>query len=97
MTMLNQACIRDVTVGLDGGLHMNPCSEIVKLSQRFRCEIRLHKGDRSVDGRSMLDLMTLGAERGTILRLETRGDGAEEALTALVALFERNFETEGTS
>jgi len=94
--MLNPVCIREVTVALDGGLHMQPCSDIVKLIQKFRCELWIHKGEKTVDGRSILDMMTLGAEQGAVLRLETRGDGAEDALAAIVGLFERNFLPDGT-
>lgn len=84
-------CTREVTVTLENGLHLGPSSQIVQLAQRFSAELSIRKGDRVVDGKSMLDLLTLAAEHGTVLVLEARGTDAAEALEALAALFERNF------
>ena len=76
---------------LENGLHLSPAAQIVKTAQSYRSSLVIQKGDRRIDGKSMLDLMTLAAERGARLRLEAEGDDAEEVLTAVVALFEGNF------
>ena len=91
----NPWCSREVTVNLENGLHLGPSSQIVQTAQKFGCELQIHKGDRQVDGTSMLELLTLAAERGTLLVLETRGPRAQEALEALVDLFDKNFPTTG--
>ncbi len=83
--------MREVIVNLENGLHLGPSSQIVQLAQRFNSELSIRKGDQVVDGKSMLDLLTLAAERGTVLALETRGADAAEALDAIAGLFERNF------
>lgn len=85
---------REVIVNLPSGLHMTPSGQLVQMVKKFECELSVRKGDRTVDGSSMLDLMTLAAEHGSVLNLEVRGDRAEEALDAIVRLFERNFEPE---
>jgi len=82
----------EVVVMLENGLHLSPAAQIVKTAQAFRSTLVIQKGDRRIDGKSMLDLMTLAAEYGAKLRLETSGDDAEAALRAVVALFERNFD-----
>ncbi|MGE5194416.1 MAG: HPr family phosphocarrier protein [Deltaproteobacteria bacterium] len=84
-------CTREVVVKLENGLHLGPSSQIVQLAQKFGSELSIRKGDRTVDGKSMLDLLTLAAEHGTVLVLEARGPDALQALDAIVALFERNF------
>lgn len=76
---------------LENGLHLGPSSQIVQLAQKFGSELVIHKGNRTVDGKSMLELLTLAAEHGTVLVLEARGADAEQALAAIAALFERNF------
>jgi phosphotransferase system HPr (HPr) family protein len=86
-------CTRDVTVSLESGLHLTPCNQIVELAKTFHCELRIRKGEKIADGRSMLDLMTLAAEFGETLRVEGLGDGAEQAVGAIVNLFERGFPT----
>ena len=83
---------RDVVVGLTNGLHLTPSSQIVQLAQKFGCEFQIRKGDRLVDGKSMLDLMSLAALCGEVLRLEARGDDAEHAIALVAGLFERNFD-----
>lgn len=87
----NQSCTREVKVALENGLHLGPSSQIVQLAQRFASELTIRKGDRVVNGKSMLDLLTLAAEHGTVLQIEARGDDANDAIEAVVALFERNF------
>lgn len=87
-------CTREVIVNLENGLHLGPSSQIVQLAQRFSCELSIRKGEQVVDGKSMLDLLTLAAERGTVLALEARGADAAEALAAVAGLFERNFVTD---
>jgi phosphotransferase system HPr (HPr) family protein len=84
-------CTREVIVKLENGLHLGPSSQIVQLAQKFSSELLIRKGDRTVDGKSMLDLLTLAAEHGTVLELEARGTDAAAALEAIGALFERNF------
>jgi phosphocarrier protein HPr len=87
----NPTCTREVVVRLENGLHLGPSSQIVQLAQRFKCEVLIRKGERTVDGKSMLDLLTLAAEHGTILELQVQGDDAAQALEAIASLFERNF------
>ena len=77
---------RDVSVGLENGLHLAPASEIVRLVKQFGCELQLRKGDRTADGTSMIDLLTLAVERGQVLSLEARGDRAAELLDTLIEL-----------
>ena len=81
----------EVVVMLEHGLHLSPAAQIVKTAQAYRSSLIIQKGDRRIDGKSMLDLMTLAAERGSRLRLEAQGEDAEQALKAIVALFEGNF------
>ncbi len=79
----------EVTVRNDNGLHMGPSSKIAQLAQSFRCEVTLcRNGGDPVDAKSMIDLLTLAAEKGTVLIIEARGEDAEEALSSMCHLFE---------
>ena len=88
---MNQTAQQTVRVDLEQGLHMVPCSLIVRTAERFPCEIHIQKEDRSADAKTMLDLLTLSAENGSVLVLEARGAEAGEAVQALARLFESNF------
>jgi phosphotransferase system HPr (HPr) family protein len=87
-------CTRAVVVKLENGLHLGPSSQIVQLAQKFTSRLVIRKGEKEVDGKSMLDLLTLAAEHGTMLELQASGADAAEALQAVAGLFERNFATD---
>jgi phosphocarrier protein len=67
------------------GLHARAASKFVKLASSFQSEIRLRKGEREANGKSIMGVMMLAASCGT--RLELLIDGQDEQL-ALVALQE---------
>lgn len=73
------------------GLHLRPASKFVKTADRFHADIRVFFKGQSFDGRSILDLATLAAERGSRLDLEATGDDAEAALSALADLIAAEF------
>lgn len=90
--MGEQSVVRTVTLGSDGGgLHLVPCSRLVKLANSFACQVSVRKGTIHADAKNILDLMVLAAGPGESLELVTSGDGAEEAMAKLVQLFEANF------
>ncbi len=73
----------------------SPANLIIKLANQYQSQIELVKGNERVDGKSILDVLTLGAAQGTTLIIEACGPDAEAALEALVELFASNFsETE---
>ena len=82
---------RTVTVGLENGLHLVPCSRLVKLANGFACTVSIRKGTIHADAKNIFDLMGLAAGPGEQLELATSGNGAEDAMVKLVQLFESNF------
>ena len=77
---------RRVTILNDLGLHARPAAELVKLAGLFESEIRVTKDGDSVNGKSIMGVMTLAAECGAELILRAEGVDAEEAVTALEKL-----------
>ena len=76
------------------GLHARPASEFVKLAGEFACEVRLEKDGFEVNGKSIMGVLMLAAERGTELVIRATGEDASEALEALAGLVRRGFEEE---
>ncbi|MDT8342092.1 MAG: HPr family phosphocarrier protein [Longimicrobiales bacterium] len=74
------------------GLHARPASEFVKLAGRFRSEVRLEKDGMEVNGKSIMGVLMLAAERGARLVIRADGDDADQALEALAGLVRRGFE-----
>ncbi len=73
------------------GMHARPASQFVELANRFPCEVALVKSGEEVDGKSILQLLSLSAEVGTELLLITNGPQAHEAIEALGQLINRGF------
>jgi phosphocarrier protein len=76
------------------GLHARPAAEFVKMTGRFTSEITVTNGDMSVNGKSIMGVMTLAAECGTVLTVRATGDDAEAAIVAVEKLVARGFEEE---
>ncbi len=82
---------RSVTVCNNAGLHARPCHAVVAAARDFRAELRIEFGGRAVNGKSILELMTLNAPKGSELDLAATGADAEGLLEALEALFSSGF------
>ncbi len=89
--MDGQSVSRTVTIGLENGLHLVPCSRLVKLGNGLSCDARLRKGSIVADIKNIFDLMGLAAACGEQLEITVSGDGANEALSKIAQLFESNF------
>jgi phosphocarrier protein HPr len=76
------------------GLHMRPSGKFVKLASTFQSEIWVELKGTRVNGKSILSMTSLAAERGSVLDLEARGPDAEEALAALAELVAAGFHME---
>jgi phosphocarrier protein HPr len=74
------------------GLHARPAAEFVKLASRFRADVDVEKDGMTVNGKSIMGVMTLAAECGSTIRIRSSGDDAEAALTALTDLVARGFD-----
>lgn len=74
------------------GLHLRAADKLARLLQGFQAGVRVRRGEREADGKSVLDLMLLAAESGSRVDLEAQGSDAESALAAVVELVERGFE-----
>ena len=68
------------------GLHLRPGEYFVRKASEFESSIVIISGDRQVDGKSLLDIATLGAAQGTELVIEARGPDAEAAIEALAEI-----------
>ena len=83
---------RTVTVASPDGLHIRAASLIAKLTGQVPAKIELVKGAQRVDATNVLQIISLCALEGDQLLLEATGRNAENALEALVQLFENGFD-----
>ena len=82
---------RRVRVACSAGMHARPCHAVVSLALAYECELRIRHGELEVNGKSILELMTLNAGPDAELDLRARGDDADVLLERLGELFESGF------
>jgi phosphocarrier protein HPr len=79
------------------GLHMRPSTRFVKLASSFASDVLVNFRGISANGKSILEMTCLAAERGTELDLEARGPDAEAAIAALAELVAAGFHMDDES
>jgi phosphocarrier protein len=73
------------------GLHARPCHALVSAALAFESSLRVACDGREVDGKSMLELMTLSAGQGALLEFTAEGADANELVSRLVQLVGTGF------
>ena len=73
------------------GLHARPAAIFVEAANKFESEIYVKKGDRKINGKSIMGLMMLAAGCGTKLIIEIEGKDAQLAMKRIEEIFENNF------
>lgn len=78
---------REIVMGNKSGMHARPATLWVQTASQFQSSVRLVKGERDVDGKSLLSLLSLGLSGGSTFQFSVIGPdeaAAAEALTKLV-------------
>ena len=74
------------------GLHARASAKFVKLASEFESEIHVTRDGVSVDARSIMGLLMLGAGIGCGVEVKAEGPDAAEAVAALTDLVARRFD-----
>ena len=85
---------RTVTISNRAGIHARPAAILVGVSKNFKSIIHIEKENFRINGKSILGIITLGAGYGMKLKIIAEGEDEEEAVEAIVRLFESKFEEE---
>ena len=83
---------KDVTITNVLGLHARAAARFVHTASAFHAHIRVSRGGREIDGKSIMGLLLLAAARGSLITIAATGADEQEAVTALCALVERGFD-----
>lgn len=65
--------------------------KVIETASRFGADIYLVKGEQRCNAKSIIDVIMLAAEMGTKLTVEAEGDDADDAVKALIELFNNKF------
>ncbi len=71
------------------GLHARPAAVFVQIANKFDSSIHVEKDGEKVDGKSIIALLSLGATKGSKVKLILEGEDAEEAFSELKSFLEK--------
>lgn len=72
-------------------MHARPAAKLVGISIRYKSDIFFESNGQAVDGKSLLDILTLACPRGSMMTIKAEGADAHEAIEALGKLIEDKF------
>jgi phosphocarrier protein len=81
-----------VTIKNRAGIHARPAALLVQTASKFKSKIFIEKENDRINGKSIMGIITLGAGYGTELKLIAEGEDEQDALAAMLRLFELKFE-----
>lgn len=83
-----------LTVQNRAGIHARPAAIIAQTSNKFESEVTLTKDDATVNAKSIMGVIAMGAGYNTQLILRTEGPDESEAASVIEELFNSRFEEE---
>ena len=82
--------VKEVVVRCESGLHNKQATYFVQKANEFESSIWLESGNRKMNAKSLLGIMSLGVITGTKVTLSAFGPDAEAAVNALDTLLQRD-------
>jgi phosphocarrier protein HPr len=83
--------VREVTVMNANGIHARPSAEIVKVAGKFASNITMARDGLEVNAKSIMGVMMLAAECGSVVKVSADGKDEAEAIEALATLIASKF------
>ncbi|HEX3030626.1 MAG TPA: HPr family phosphocarrier protein [Bacillota bacterium] len=84
--------VQNITVENPTGLHARPAALFIQAASKFKSNIVMAKGEREVDAKSILGILTLTARQGDVITLKATGEDAQEAVDTLAQLVGRKLD-----
>jgi multiphosphoryl transfer protein len=73
----------EITINNETGLHARPAKTLVNLVKQFKSEIFIWHGAKKANAKSLISVLTLGASKGSQLKIQVNGDDEENALAEI--------------
>lgn len=83
---------RTAEVTNSAGLHARPAAKFVRIANRFDAEVWVAKNDLEVNAKSIMGVLMLAAERGSLLTVRARGHDAIAAVETLAGFVNQGFD-----
>ncbi len=73
------------------GFHVRPSTQFMQKAREFKSDITVEVNGMRADGKSIMQLMALGAMQGAVVKISAKGPDADEAVAVLVAMLQDRF------
>jgi len=73
------------------GLHARAAAQLVKLANKYPCDVEVECEGQSVNGKSIMGVLMLAAAQGMVVKVSCRGEGAEACLGEIGTLIANKF------
>ena len=83
---------KEITIYNKLGLHARPAAKIVKIAAQHKASLWIEKDGERVNGKSIMGVMMLAAEKGSKILLEANGEEEEELIRELEELIQNKFD-----
>ena len=74
---------RNMTIGIQTGLEARPVAVLVQVASQFDSSIYIESGNRRVNAKSIMGMMTLGLVSGEAVMVSADGQDEEDALNSI--------------
>jgi phosphocarrier protein len=75
--------VKELVIKNKQGLHARPAALFVQIANKFDANITIKSDKEKVNGKSIMGILMLGAESGSLITIEADGADANEAVLAL--------------
>ena len=81
---------KEIVVRCESGLHNRQATYFVQKANEFECSIYVESGNRKMNAKSLLGIMSLGIVTGATVTISAEGADAETAVNSLEELLQRD-------
>lgn len=82
---------KQLTIQNKLGLHTRAAAKLVDVAKKFASRIEICYRDRNIDCKSIMNVITLGAQKDSVLDVTVTGEDEEQAFTAIETLINAKF------
>lgn len=82
---------KTITIKNKLGLHARASSKLAELSNQYDCDLTIIKDNKTANTKSIMGVMMLAASVGSMVTINACGEDEDQALQAIVELFENKF------
>ncbi len=74
---------KPIQIQISNGLEARPVAMLVQVASQFESQIFVESGERKVNAKSIMGMMTLGLDTGEKITVVAEGNDEEEAMTSI--------------